>query len=211
LLSALSLLPAPCFSYLYYSSKQIDMEFLTTLWLPILLSAVFVFIVSSLLHMVLGYHAGDFQKLSNEDQVMDTLRGLNIPTGHYAMPKADSMKDFSSETHKAKMKKGPVMMMNVRSSEMSMGSSLVKWFLYSIVVGFFCAYLGSISVPADADYLKVFQIIGCAAFMGYGLALFQEAIWGGRSWRSTWLGAFDALLYACVTAGTFGWLWHSCH
>lgn len=186
------------------------MEFITTLWLPILLSAVFVFIVSSLVHMVLGYHAGDYQKLSNEDQVMDTMRGLNIPPGHYAMPKADSMKDFSSEAHKAKMKKGPVMMMHVRGPEMSMGSSLVKWFIYCVVVGFFAAYIAAHSLPVDTPYLTVFRISGCAAFMGYGLGLFQEAIWSGRSWRSTWTGVFDALLYALVTGGTFGWLWHSC-
>lgn len=186
------------------------MDFISTLWLPILLSAVFVFIVSSLVHMVLGYHAGDFQKLPNEDQVMDTLRGLNIPPGHYAMPKADSMKDFSSEAHKAKMKKGPVAMLNVRGPNMSMGSSLVKWFVYCVVVGFFAAYVAAHSLPVDAPYLTVFRIVGCSAFMGYGLGLFQEAIWSGRSWRSTWTGVFDALLYALVTGGTFGWLWHSC-
>ena len=184
------------------------MEFISSLWMPILVSAVLVFIVSSLVHMVLGYHAGDFQKLPNEDQVMDTLRGLNIPPGHYAMPKADSMKDFSSEAHKAKMKKGPVAMLNVRGPEMSMGSSLVKWFVYCVVVGFFAAYVAAHSLPMDAPYLTVFRIVGCASFMGYGLGLFQDAIWSGRSWRSTWTGVFDALLYALVTGGTFGWLWH---
>jgi len=187
------------------------MEFLTTLWMPILLSAVFVFIVSSLVHMVLGYHAGDYQKLSNEDRVMDALRDLNIPPGHYMMPKASGMKDFKTEAFKAKMEKGPMMSMHVRGPGMSMGASLVKWFVYCVVVGFFAAYLGAHTLPIDAPYLKVFQIVGCTAFMGYGLGLFQEAIWMGRSWRSTWAGVFDALLYALVTAGTFGWLWHSCH
>ena len=81
------------------------MEFVSLLWLPILLSAVFVFIVSSLVHMVLGYHAGDYQKLPNEDATMDALRSLNIPGGHYTMPKASSMKDFKNEAFKAKMNK----------------------------------------------------------------------------------------------------------
>jgi hypothetical protein len=186
------------------------MEFISTLWLPILLSAVFVFIVSSLVHMMLGYHANDYQKVPNEDQVMDTLRGLNIPPGHYTMPKASSMKDFKNEAFKAKMMKGPMMMMNVRQPTLSMGKNLAQWFIFSIVVSFFSAYLASHTLVPDADYLVVFRVVGCATFMGYGLALFQEAIWGGRSWRSTWTGVFDALLYALVTAGTFGWLWHSC-
>ncbi len=183
------------------------MEFLSTLWMPILLSAVFVFIVSTIIHMFLGYHASDYQKLADEDGAMNTLRGLNIPAGHYVMPKASSMKEFSSPEHKAKMQKGPVMFMHVRRPDAGMGSSMVQWFIYCVVVSVFSAYLAAHTVHAEADYLIVFRVVGCAAFMGYGLAIFQEAIWGGRSWRSAWLGAFDALVYGLVTAGTFGWLW----
>ena len=183
------------------------MEFITTLWLPIILSAVFVFIVSSVIHMVLGYHASDFQKLPNEEQVMDSMRQLNIPPGHYAMPKASSMKEFRTEEHKAKMKKGPVMFLNVWSPGAGMGSSLVQWFVYSIIVSIFSAYLGVHAVGPDAHYLDVFRFVGCAAFMGYALALFQDAIWMSRGWKATLKSAFDGLVYALVTAGTFGWLW----
>ncbi len=184
------------------------MHFIATLWLPIILSAVFVFIVSSVIHMLLGYHAADLQKLPDEDGTMDTLRALNIPPGYYVMPKASSMKEFSSEEHKAKMQKGPVMFMTVRKPVMGMGKSLVQWFIYSIVVGIFAAYIGAHTLGPDAHYLAVFRIVGCAAFMGYSLALFQDAIWGSRSWRATWTSAFDGLVFALVTAGTFGWLWH---
>lgn len=51
-----------------------------SLWLPILLSAVFVFIASSLIHMVLGYHNSDYAKLPKQDEVMDALRPFN-PSG----------------------------------------------------------------------------------------------------------------------------------
>jgi len=37
-----------------------------SLWLPILLSAFVVFVVSSIIHTVLGYHASDFEKLARE-------------------------------------------------------------------------------------------------------------------------------------------------
>ena len=36
---------------------------LVDLWLPILLSAVLVFVASSILHMVIPIHRGDFGKL----------------------------------------------------------------------------------------------------------------------------------------------------
>lgn len=183
------------------------MEFLSTLWLPILLSAVFVFIASSIIHMVLGYHASDYQQLPDEDRAMDTLRSLNVPPGYYAVPKAGSMKEFNSEAYQAKLKKGPVAFLSIRHAGGGMGKNLVQWFIYSIIISVFSAYIASHFVAGGSDYLVVFRIIGTTAFMGYGLGLFQGAIWNSTSWSSTWKGAFDALVYALVTAGTFGWLW----
>src|SRR5687767_11158951 len=183
------------------------MEFIANLWMPILLSAVFVFIVSSIIHMVLGYHASDYKKLPDEDRAMDTLRGLNIPPGNYAVPKASSMKEMNTPEFKAKMQRGPVMFMHVREGHHGMGKNLALWFLYSIVVSIFAAYLGWHTVSPDAEYLTVHRIVGCAAFMGYGLALFQDAIWESRGWSATWKSVFDALIYGLVTGGTFGWLW----
>ena len=58
------------------------------LWLPILLSAVFVFIASSVIHMVLSaWHQSDYSKLANEDKVMDALRPLALPAGDYFIPR----------------------------------------------------------------------------------------------------------------------------
>ena len=36
---------------------------LSALWLPIVLSAVIVFVASSIMHMVLPYHRSDYHKL----------------------------------------------------------------------------------------------------------------------------------------------------
>ncbi|MBK9985201.1 MAG: hypothetical protein IPP15_23085 [Saprospiraceae bacterium] len=149
--------------------------------MPILLSAVFVFIASSLIHMVLGYHASDFKKLPDEDKAMDTIRGLNIPPGQYAMPKPSSMKDVRTDAFKAKMEKGPVMFMHVRKTGMGMTKNLIQWFVYCIVVSIFSAYIGSHTLSPDAAYLTVHRVVGCTAFMGYGLALFQDAIWDSKS------------------------------
>ena len=41
-----------------------------SLWMPILLSAVFSFLASWLIHMMLGYHKNDYRKVPAEDQVM---------------------------------------------------------------------------------------------------------------------------------------------
>jgi hypothetical protein len=183
------------------------MDFLTTLWLPILLSAVFVFIISTIIHMVLGYHASDFKKLPDEDSARDTLRELDLAPGTYMVPCPQSSAEMRSEEFQTKVKKGPVMHMIVRSSDTKMTKSLIQWFVYCIVIGLFSAYIGVHAVGPEGDYLDVFRFVGCAAFMGYSLALFQDAIWASKGWSATLKSVFDGLVYALVTAGTFGWLW----
>jgi hypothetical protein len=76
-----------------------------------------------------------------------------------------------------------------------------------LLVNIFVAYVASHTINPGADYLTVHRLVGCVAFMGYGLALFQDSIWGGKSWGATWKMLFDALIYGLVTGGTFGWLW----
>jgi len=46
-----------------------------------------------------------------------------------------------------------------------------------------------------------------SSFAGYSLAILQNAIWWYRGWGYTLRTMFDGLIYALLTAGTFGWLW----
>ncbi len=181
---------------------------LTSLWLPILLSAVIVFVASSLIHMLLGYHKHDFHQLPKEDEVMAALRAFNIPPGDYGMPKPASMKDIRSPEFEAKQKKGPVAWLTVLpSGDMNIGARMGLWFLYSVVISFFAAYVASRAVGPSADYLMVFRFVGTTAFMGYAMALPQQSIWYSRNWGTTLRLMFDGLIFASLTAGTFGWLW----
>ena len=52
-----------------------------------------------------------------------------------------------------------------------------------------------------------FRFVGCTAFIGYAVALWQNSIWFKRKWSTTAKNTFDGLVYALLTAGTFGWLW----
>jgi len=60
---------------------------LQSLWLPILLSSVAVFVVSSIIHMASPWHKSDYPKAPKEDQIMDALRPLAIPPGDYMIPR----------------------------------------------------------------------------------------------------------------------------
>jgi hypothetical protein len=179
-----------------------------SLWLPILLSGVAVFVVSSVIHMVLGYHANDFKKFPNEGAVADALGKLNIPPGDYMYPKSSSMKEMGSPEFKEKWKKGPVVMATVLpSGESSMGSSLMLWFLYSIIVSIFAAYVAGRALEPGAHYLAVFRFAGVTAFVSYALGGWPASIWYRRPWSVTMKNTFDGLVYGLVTAGVFGWLW----
>ncbi|MBM3907227.1 MAG: hypothetical protein FJ363_04005 [Gemmatimonadetes bacterium] len=181
---------------------------LTALWLPILLSGVFVFIASSLIHMVLPWHKGDYPSLPNEDAFRAAVGALKLPPGEYMVPRAGSMAEMGSPEFKAKMEQGPVVMVTVRPNGMpGMGRQLGLWFVFSLVVSVFAAYVTGRALGQSSPYLSVFRFAGVTAFIGYSLALWSEAIWYFRGTRRTVLATFDGLIYALITAGTFGWLW----
>ncbi len=181
---------------------------LVALWLPILLSAVFVFIVSSVIHTVSPWHKNDYPMMENQDAVMDALRPLNIPPGDYMVPRPKDMKDMRSPDFISKMNKGPKVIMTVLPSGMpGMMKNFAGWFVYSVVVNIFAGYIASRAIGSGTAYLQVFRFVGTVAFVGYALALWQMSIWYSRSWGTTIKSTVDGLIYALLTAGTFGWLW----
>lgn len=178
------------------------------LWLPILLSAVGVFLVSFLLHMVLKYHNSDVRKLDAEDAVLGAIRLANPPPGPYALPYGTAQ-TMNSPEFVAKRSGGVVVFMTVLpGGPPKMTKELVSWFIFSLVIGIFVAYVTGLAIgPGRPDYMAVFRVAGASAFMGYGLGQIIESVWWGRPWSTTAKNLFDGLVYALVTAGIFGWLW----
>ncbi len=181
---------------------------LTALWLPILLSAVVVFFASFIMHILLTYHRSDYRKLPDEDRVTDALRNAGVTRGPaYFFPYC-KFEEMKSAPVIEKFKRGPVGLLTVLpSGPPAMGKNMVQWFLYCVVISIFAAYLsGRLLAPATA-FSQVFRVVGTIAFLGYGAAHAQESIWSGRSWVVTLKHLFDSLIYALLTAATFGWLW----
>jgi hypothetical protein len=184
------------------------MTVLQALWLPILLSSVFVFIASFILHMALPWHKSDASRLPDQDKVMDLLRPLGIPPGDYMVPRCEKAQEMKSPEFAEKMKKGPIIVMTViPSGPMRMGRSLTQWFLYLIVVGYFAAYVTYHALSNGASYRQVFRFAGVTSFLAYAGALWQMSIWYRRSWCTTIKTTIDGLIFAGLTAGTFAWLW----
>jgi hypothetical protein len=133
---------------------------LASLWLPIVLSAVFVFVASALINMLLKFwHAPDYGRFANEDEIRAAIRNGNpAAPGQYALPwcTPEAMKDPAMQ---AKLKEGPVGMVYLRRpGSMNMGASLLQWFLFCVLVSLFCALIAAHAVPPGANRHLVFHV-----------------------------------------------------
>lgn len=181
---------------------------ITSLWAPILVSAIVVFVVSSIIHMGPFWHRSDFPRLTNEAQFIEAVRPLALAPGDYMVPKPASMSDMRTPEYVEKATKGPVVLMTVMpNGVMTMGASLLQWFIYALVIGLLTAYITGHALERGAPYLRVFQVAGATAFVSYAAALWPFSIWYRRGWGLTFKGTLDGLIYGLFTAGVFGWLW----
>jgi hypothetical protein len=181
---------------------------ISALWMPIVVSAVFVFIALMLIHGVLGWHKRDMTAVPGEANVMEMLRGLSLPPGDYRFPFSNSMDEMKTPEWDAKMTQGPVGAMSISpSGPINMGKMFGQWFVYTLFIAVLTAYVTGRTHAAGAPYLEVFRVSGAVAFCCYVVALWNNWIWWGQSTRRTITYSFDGLIFALVTAGTFGWLW----
>jgi len=181
---------------------------LLQLWIPILLSAVCVFIASSLVHMVLKWHASDYNALANEDEVRAAIRKGSPAPGQYVLPHCADMKDMGKPEMIAKYEEGPLGFLVINPNGVpAMGAALGKWFAFTVLVAFMAAYLASRTLAPGTHYLQVFRVVGAVSFLAYGFGSIPNAIWMGKPWSSALKDLADALIYALLSAGVFGWLW----
>jgi len=181
---------------------------LTALWLPVLVSGFLVFVASSVIHMALTYHRSDCDPMPMEDSFLESMRKLGVPPGDYFLPHAGSPAVMRTPEFKAKLERGPLVVMTVIEPKRSgMGQRLFQWFVFILVVSLFSGYVAGRTLGPGAAYRTVFRIVGLVAFAGYALGTWPNSIWWSRKWSTTIKGTVDGLLYALLTAGTFGWLW----
>ena len=179
-----------------------------SLWLPILISAVLVWIASAIVWTVLPYHKSDYKELPDEEAARKVLQPQNLKPGQYDIPHIASRADVKKPEVLQKFKDGPVGFLTIVPKRLpSMGKGMILSFIYYLVIGILVAYVASRTVNPDAEYLAVFRVTGVVAWLAYGFGIFQDSIWFGRPWSSSFKHLIDTLVYALLTAGVFGWLW----
>lgn len=184
------------------------MEFIMELWLPIVLSAVAVFIVSSIIHMAIPIHRKDYTRIPNEEKVVEALRSQGVGEGNYVFPCPVDMKDMCSPQMKEKYATGPSGFLIVRALGIpSIGKSLMQWFLFSLGIGLLVAYVASLGLSHGAPFATVFRVCSAAATLGYGIGHIQDSIWKSVRWGTSMKFLVDGLLYGLATGAVFAWMW----
>lgn len=181
---------------------------LAQLWIPIVVSAIAVFVASSLIHMVFKWHNPDYRKLANEDDVRAAIRASNPAPGQYVIPYCIDPTEMQKPEVRQKFTEGPVGVLTLKAARApSMGAPLAQWFLLNLVVAFAVAYLASQTIPFGASFLAVCRSVGVVTLLAYACGGVTQAIWMGKPWNSAAKEILDAFIYGLASAVTFGWLW----
>ena len=179
---------------------------LPALWLPIVLSAVFVFIAANVLWMALPFwHRSDYGKLSNEDTVLSDLGSAK--SGQYVVPMVNWNKLPAEERDAIRAKPMAFVILRNPAASFSFPAALISYFIYALVISTLVAYVTCHALGSGVHYLAVFRIAGTAAILGYAFGSVPDSIWYGKPWSVTVKNIIDGIIYGLLTAGTFGWLW----
>jgi hypothetical protein len=188
--------------------KEAPVDTLAALWLPVVVSAVLVFVASSLIWNVLGAHKWHIKGLPDEAAAREALLKQAVAPGMYSIPYCPDPAMMKDPAFKEKLAKGPVAVLTVRRPGMpNMGEFLGAWFGYLLLVSYAVALVCGQTLHRGDPYLLVFRVAGAVAFAAYSLGQIPNAIWWGRPWKSAFKELADGIVYAALTAGTFGWLW----
>lgn len=210
------------------------MDFLTHLWLPIVVSGVAVWIVSAIGWMAIGHHKRDRDAIpggaAGEQDFMDTITRLNIRPGNYGFPdfcQADNLPPKEKRAaQKALYDKHPQGLLRVWGPT-NMGANMLLTLVFYFVTSAFIAYLGWAALPHHAAaapaaatipgaetvaagssmFWKVFQVLGVAGILAYCFAGFPNDLWFQKKRRAMAMDWLDGVIFGLVTGAIFAWLW----
>lgn len=179
-----------------------------SLWLPVVVSAVAVWFVSAILHMVLKYHRADYKKLPNEEPVAQAIRQTGVGPGLYVFPHVEDPSRMKDPAVRKRYEDGPVGTLTlIANGPPAMGKYLALWLVYCFIVSFVTAYVARNTLSYGTDGMTILRITAAVAFAGYVLGYIQDSIWKGIPWSNSIRGMIDGLIYAVVTGLIFRFLW----
>lgn len=195
------------------------MDFLTHLWLPILVSTAAVWIASSLAWMVIGHHKNDWKSLPDENAFIDAVERLSIPPGTYGFPEFRRCDGLSKEQKMAlweNMQKRPMGLLRVWGP-INMGKCMILTLMVFLIASTLIAYLAWNALPhagavgalsaARPGFARIMQVVGTAGVLTYCFASLPNDIWFQRSKREVLTSVVDGIAFGLITGAVFAWLW----
>jgi len=183
------------------------MDFVTHLWIPIVVSSVVVFFASSLAWMVLPHHKADIKFLPDEKTFGEELAKFNLAPGMYMWPGCASTEAMKSEEYKQRYASGPWGTLTIQGTQPSFGRNLVLVFVVYVVASVSVAYLTSQGRAYGASFASVFQMAGAVAVVAYCLGQIPGAIFMAKPCRFVCTDLLDGLVYGLIPGAIFAWLW----
>jgi hypothetical protein len=178
------------------------MDCLAQLWIPIVISAVVLFVASFAAWMILPHHRSDFGRLPDEDRFQQYLREARIPAGRYSFPYFGS--NQNNPDLQRKMQEGPVGTLNV-FGPISMGQNLVWTFVFFLVTSTVLGYLAWSALGGSSPpFLHVLRIVGTAGILTYSCSSIPSDIWFKRPLVTHLV---DGIAYGLLTGLIFAYFW----
>jgi len=182
------------------------MEQLIDLWLPILLSAVAVWVASALAWMVLPHHHKDMGPLPDEDAFIASLKAQGVKPGSYSFPHCADHASRKDPELMRKWKEGPAGFMTILG-QVNMGRNMVLSLLVYLVISVFVGYVSSQARAPGEGFADVLQITATTGIMAYLFGWMGGAIWFGMP-KNAWISnTIDSVAYGLITGLIFAALW----
>lgn len=191
------------------------MEFLTQLWLPILVSAVVTWIAGAVIWMALPHHKKDMTELPNPQETIERIRALGLPPGNYAFPGGGCSKEAMKDPEVQRCwKEGPLGFISLWKTPPKMGPSMIGTFCVNLAVSITIAYLAWVALGGAVveggprlTFMSVFQVTGTAGILAYAFSHVPGSLWFGAYKRAIVMNIIDGVVYGMITGAIFAWLW----
>lgn len=187
------------------------MDFITALWLPILVSAAAVFVACAVGWMVIGHHNKDYSTFPKAEELVSNLKTWNVPHGSYMFPTACEG-GTAEERRKARerMFKDPTGLIVIMRPA-NMGLNMLATFGVNLLVSALVAYVGWHALPhgaeAGASFGKIFQVLGTVGVLAYTASSIPTAIWYQTPRRAVLMNAIDGVVSGLITGAIFAAMW----
>jgi hypothetical protein len=182
------------------------MELLSQLWLPIIVSAVAVWVASAVAWMALPHHKKDWRPMPDEAAFFRAFDSLKFPPGNYGFPDCKDKAKRNDPEVKRRWEAGEMGLLSIWG-KMSMGRNMVVTFIVYLAISFFVAYIGAAAVKPGATFSQAFQVLGAAGVLAYAFSHIPGSVWFNHYPRAILMCVLDGIVYGLITGAVFAAMW----